>query len=496
VPVPESVAELVPESVPESVPELVPESVPELVPELVPESVPEFNGLEGIGFAIYLDMRLHLGRSATLLVGALALAGCSRAAKPTEPDLSTALRTAVEAKAPAFIVDNDEREHHLWREEQRFYKQNGYQLVWSDGKRPRGQIEGLVRALRAAGEDGLEPADYHVDELDAARQAKLTPQLAIDLDLRATYAYLRFGWDLSRGTVDPEDVDPNWHPEPRTVDLHNALQSGLGEQNIGQSLHKLAPASPQYLGLKHQLAQHRTRGDAEAVHQIVMNMERWRWLPDDLGPRYLIVNIPAFELNAIENGKSVLDMKVVTGKKGSPTPVLVDRMTSIVFSPYWNIPTDIVDKEILPKIEKDPSYLEKNNMEVDENGRYRQRPGPGNSLGQVKFLFPNHYNVYLHDTPAQALFERVERDFSHGCVRLDRPEELAKYVLRDQPEWTDAKIAEAMQSGVERAVSLKQPLPIYLVYFTAWEENGALQRVPDVYGHDRRQTAAEASNGQ
>jgi len=254
----------------------------------------------------------------------------------------------------------------------------------------------------------------------------------------------------------------------------------------------LAPHSPQYLGLKHQLALARQTQDAAAIEQIVMNMERWRWLPDDLGSRYILVNIPAFRLDAIENGKSVLDMKVVTGKKDSPTPVLADEMTTVVFSPYWNIPDDIVDKEIRPKVDQDPSYLEKNHIEVDEaTGRHRQLPGPGNSLGQVKFLFPNHYNVYLHDTPAQALFERVERDFSHGCVRLDRPADLAKYLLRDQPQWTEAKIAEAMAAGTEQSVALKQPIPIYLVYFTAWEEGGALKRVADVYGYDRRHVAAE-----
>jgi len=187
----------------------------------------------------------------------------------------------------------------------------------------------------------------------------------------------------------------------------------------------------------------------------------------------------------------VLEMKVVTGKKDSPTPVLADRMTTVVFSPYWNIPTDIVDKEITPKIEKDPEYLDKQHIEVDDRGRYRQLPGPGNSLGRVKFLFPNHFNVYLHDTPAQALFNRVERDFSHGCVRVDDPDALARYVLRDQPEWTAEKISAAMQSGTEQAVKLKSPLPIYLVYFTAWEEGGALKTVPDVYGLDRRHDAAK-----
>jgi len=439
-------------------------------------------------------MKLPVWFGALLLVPTFLAVGCGSYAKRTAPDISTALRTAVEAKAPSFPgTDEDERGHHLWREEQRFYKQNGYQLVWSDGRHPRGQMEQLVRALSSAGDDGLDPADYHVDELEAARKS-LTSELAVDVDLRATYAYLRYGRDLSLGTIDPEDVDPQWHAASRDADLHNALMSGLGENNIGQSLHNLAPASPQYLGLKHQLAQYRSRGDADGVHQIAMNMERWRWLPDDLGSRYLLVNIPAYRLDAIENGKSVLDMKVVTGKKDSPTPVLVDRMTTVVFSPYWNIPADIVEKEILPKVEKDPSYLEKNNIEAaDESGRYRQRPGPGNSLGQVKFMFPNHYNVYLHDTPSQALFNRVERDFSHGCVRLDRPDDLAKYVLRDQPEWTEVKIAEAMQSGTERSVSIKQPIPIYLVYFTAWDENGALQRVPDVYGLDRRHNAATAN---
>jgi murein L,D-transpeptidase YcbB/YkuD len=209
---------------------------------------------------------------------ALTTGGCSCASTPTPPDASAALREIVDAKRAAFAPEDGDRGHHVWREEQRFYKQHGYQ----------------------------------------------------------------------------------------------------------------------------------------------------RWLPDDLGPRYPLVNIPAFRLDAIENG----------------------------------IPQDIVQKEILPN----------NN-----------------------FLFPNHYNVYLHDTPAQALFNRVEREFSHGCVRLDEPMDLARYVLSDQAEWTDDKIAAAMQAGTERAVPLKQPLPICLGYFTAWKENGTLRTVPDVYSLDRRQaTAANA----
>ena len=439
-------------------------------------------------------MRTHTGRCVVALTLALASWNCSRSSSsapppPTPPDTSSALQKAITAKSATY-VDDGERGRHAWHEAQRFYKQNGYQLAWSDGKRPRGTLDGVIAAVRAADQDGLDAADYHVDELDAARRAALTPDTAVDLDLRATYTYLRYAADLSLGTIDPEDLNPEWHPATRTVYLRNALHAGLDQNNIGQSLAALAPHSAQYLGLKHQLSLARQKQDAAAVEQIAMNMERWRWLPEDLGSRYLLVNIPAFQLDAIENGKSVLEMKVVTGKKTSPTPILADRMTTVVFSPYWNIPQDIVKKEILPKIEKDPAYLDKNNMEADDKGNYRQRPGKGNSLGQVKFLFPNHYNVYLHDTPAQSLFERIERDFSHGCVRLDEPMKLAQYVLRDQPEWTDDKIAAAMQAGTERAVPMKTPLPIYLVYFTAWEENGALKTVPDVYGIDRRHAAA------
>ena len=442
-------------------------------------------------------MTFRTGRSVLLVLATLASWQCSRsnspsnsaAPPPTTLDTSSALQKAITAKSASF-VDEGDRARHSWHEAQRFYKQNGYQLAWSDGTHLRATMDGLISAVRAADEDGLDPADYHVDELDAARRAPLDADSAVALDLRATYTYLRYAADLRLGTIDPEDLNPEWHPAPRTLYERNALKEGLDSNNIGESLARIAPHAPQYLGLKHQLVLARQKQDPALVEQIAMNMERWRWLPDDLGSRYLLVNIPAFRLDAIENGKSVLDMKVVTGKKASPTPVLADRMTTVVFSPYWNIPQDIVHKEILPKVAKDPDYLAKNHMEADDKGNYRQLPGKGNSLGQVKFLFPNHFNVYLHDTPAQSLFERVERDFSHGCVRLDEPFRLAQYVLRDQPEWTDDKIKAAMAAGTEHSVALKQPLPIYLAYFTAWENNGALETVPDVYGIDRRHLAA------
>ncbi len=244
---------------------------------------------------------------------------------------------------------------------------------------------------------------------------------------------------------------------------------------------------------------------AARISEIELNMERWRWLPRDLGKRYVLVNIPAYRLDVWDNGRVPLSMPVVVGKKDSPTPIFADRMTYIVFSPYWNVPPDIARDETLPSMLKDPDFLERANMEiVDRAGtvvdasdvdiddysayRFRQRPGGSNALGLVKFMFPNQFNVYLHDTPADSLFERVGRSLSHGCVRVAEPEALAAYVLRDQPEWTTARIEEAMHAEEERTVKLASPLPVYLGYWTAEvSADGLLRFTNDVYGVDARQ---------
>jgi murein L,D-transpeptidase YcbB/YkuD len=199
-------------------------------------------------------------------------------------------------------------------------------------------------------------------------------------------------------------------------------------------------------------------------------------------------------------------MRVVVGKKDTPTPIFNDRMTHLVFSPYWNVPPDIAQHETLPAVLSDPGFLARANMEaLDESGtpidpasidltepsryRFRQRPGASNALGLVKFMFPNQFNVYLHDTPADSLFARVSRSFSHGCVRVESPTELAAYLLRDQPEWTPARIEEAMHAEQEKTVKLRTPVPVYLGYWTARvAADGVLHFRPDLYGVDARQS--------
>jgi L,D-transpeptidase YcbB len=243
------------------------------------------------------------------------------------------------------------------------------------------------------------------------------------------------------------------------------------------------------------------------IAQLELNMERWRWLPRDLGDRYILVNIPEMRLDVWDHGSVPVTMRVVVGKPDTQTPVFNDEMTYVVFAPFWNVPTDIAKKETLPSVLRDPGFLDRMNMEVvDAAGnevradsidpespgqyRFRQRPGTSNALGLVKFMFPNQFNVYLHDTPADSLFARASRSLSHGCVRLEQPEKLAEYVLRDQPEWTPERIAEAMHGGQERTVKLKEPIPVYLGYWTARVTPDRLvQFRRDVYGIDTRLTA-------
>jgi len=245
----------------------------------------------------------------------------------------------------------------------------------------------------------------------------------------------------------------------------------------------------------------------DRINQIALNLERWRWLPRELGDRYVLVNIPEYRLEVWDAGRVPLSMRVVVGKKDTPTPIFTDDMTYIVFAPYWNVPSDIVQKETLPSVMRDPAFLQRTNMEVlDKRGnvvepssvdldnpagyRFRQRPGSSNSLGLVKFMFPNSYNVYLHDTPADSLFARATRSFSHGCVRLEEPARLAEYVLADQPGWTAEKIDAAMHAPEEHSVKLRRALPVYLGYWTARvAADGILQFRDDLYGIDARQRA-------
>lgn len=222
------------------------------------------------------------------------------------------------------------------------------------------------------------------------------------------------------------------------------------------------------------------------ISQIMTNMERSRWLPDTVRGEYLAINIPEFKLHMYRDDSLLWDMKVVVGKAIHKTVIFSGALKNIVFSPYWNVPPGILKNEVLPGIRKDKNYLDRHHMEWN-GSNIRQKPGPWNSLGGVKFLFPNSYNIYLHDTPAKDLFDKSSRAFSHGCIRLAEPAKLAAWLLRDDPQWTPEKIQKAMHAGVEKWVSVKFPFRVFIVYFTAWvDSQGNLNFRNDIYDRDSR----------
>ena len=224
----------------------------------------------------------------------------------------------------------------------------------------------------------------------------------------------------------------------------------------------------------------------ERAKQIALNLERHRWLPRSLGARYVYVNVPSFRLDAYDSGRKVLSMKVVVGAEyqGRNTPVFSDTMETVVFRPYWNVTPDIQANEIAPKIASNPGYLDANDMEYYKDGgatRIRQRPGSKNSLGLVKFLFPNSFNIYLHDTPAKSLFAKTNRAASHGCIRLEHPDQLAQFVLG----WDAERVQSAMQSGPNNtSVRVPAKIPVYIVYFTAYARDGQVYFGDDIYSRD------------
>ncbi len=256
---------------------------------------------------------------------------------------------------------------------------------------------------------------------------------------------------------------------------------------------------------------------SERIRQVELNMERWRWLPDDFGARYILVNIPNFKMDVFEGDRRVLESKVVVGRLERQTPTFTADMTYLVLSPRWYVPRSIAVKDKLPQLRRNPQALARQNIRIfnsagqrvdpgsvdwsavstrNFNYQLRQEPGVRNALGGVKFMFPNPYNVYLHDTPSRELFNRNQRTFSSGCIRVSNPMELAEYLLKDDPKWSQAAIKKAAASGRERVVNLPETLPVYLLYWTAWvDEEGLAHFRDDIYKRDQLMARALYPDG-
>ncbi|MGB6948154.1 MAG: L,D-transpeptidase family protein [Methyloceanibacter sp.] len=265
--------------------------------------------------------------------------------------------------------------------------------------------------------------------------------------------------------------------------------------------------------------QHHAAASPARTRLILLNMERWRWLPHDLGQFYVTVNVPEFMLRVMGEGKPVHTARVVVGKPDKQTPVFSNEMQTIVFNPYWNMPNSIKTEEIRPYIREEGGWfggggwntavLQRHNLRINVGGRevdpsridwnridirslrIYQPPGPDNVLGNVKFLFPNKHDVYMHDTPQKFLFAKPVRAESHGCMRVQNPDQLALALLKQDQGWTSGRIASAIQNGYDQQIPLRQKIPVYITYFTLWvNADGSMSTFGDLYGHDARMAGA------
>jgi murein L,D-transpeptidase YcbB/YkuD len=309
---------------------------------------------------------------------------------------------------------------------------------------------------------------------DSATAAALHARLAAEFELNPTDAVRAVDTTFDAGWLDNRHMR-NPAADDHLSELIRELQRRYGLDPTG----RLNDATIGALNVS----------AADRAQQVGANLERHRWLPRELGSRYVYVNVPSFVLTAFDSGGTkALEMKVVVGEEfeGRITPVFSDSMEVVVFRPYWNVTPQIQREEIGPKVARDPGYLARNDMEYwNDNGvrRIRQRPGEKNSLGLVKFLFPNSFNIYLHDTPAKALFQQTDRAKSHGCIRLERPAELAEWVLG----WTPDRVQSMMHGQKNnQGVRIPQKIPVYIVYFTVYTRDGELHFGDDVYGRDEK----------
>lgn len=375
-------------------------------------------------------------------------------------------------------------------------------------------ITSYLERLAHSGEVGLDPEDFSYSKLRALRESRSTA-----LDKALDTSFRSYVWALSRGRVDPGWLGKGWErsnsgPPIDSTALLRLFRSGaqidyasLGPQHerfqrlVGAlALHRRLLAE----GVQSRLEPDRQGELARRIKQIELNLERWRWLPARLEPTYVEINIPSYELAVYDGGSVRLRMKVVVGKESWPSPILRSEITAIEVNPDWDVPHSIARQEILPAIRKDPGYLARHHMIVlDGSGkrvelrqgsselppggspyRFRQLPGPWGAMGPLKFLFASRYTVYLHGTPAQELFNKPSRPFSHGCIRIEDPLSLAELLLGEGPhsrEW----IQQEIKSGRSSLIRLPEPVPVYLNYWTAWvDEQSEIHFADDVYGGD------------
>jgi len=418
---------------------------------------------------------------------------------------------------------------------QTIYRSRAFSPLWARAGSLTSQASAIARLLQAAEEYGLQSQDYvsvpaSLPERPPAAQPTLKGarlERLADYDIRLTATLVRFLTDVHFGRVDPRRAGFDLQVARPSLDFDLLLEQLSSAEDARSVIATIEPQFYHYVLLEQALAryrllqrgrrssEHATAVYATRIRKIELTLERWRWLPAFDSPP-IIVNIPQFRLFAFrstaDRKAEIMQMDVIVGRTYPKlhTPVFAADLKYVIFRPYWDVPASITRTEMIPAMRARPDYLRAQHLEIIrgwgdsativdpspqaiqelEAGRLRlrQQPGPDNALGLVKFMLPNPYNVYLHATPAQRLFSRSRRAFSHGCIRVSDPVALAAYVLRDTPEgWTPGAVAKAMQASHSSRVDLAKPIRVMILYGTALAlEDGSTSFFPDIYGEDRK----------
>ena len=345
------------------------------------------------------------------------------------------------------------------------------------------QAQALLAYINRVGAEGLTPIDYDPMGLQAAMRSGDPMRMSA----AATERFNKLSSDLALGHV-RGDARVGWHIEDPDLDAkrqRQLLDYALYSNRLAESLNGLLPSHPQYGALRHALTV-AAPTDAAKVNRIRLNMDRWRWLPRDLGDKYIIVNVPAFHATLVENGVTRWKHRAIAGAIKTPTPQLSVLATGVILNPWWEVP-----KSISGEVAGKPGYVAVKGKDGKVQ-RWRQPPGPNNALGQLKFVMYNPYNIYLHDTNARSRFNSQVRALSHGCVRTEHVLDLATELLGDDGgEWTPEKIAETLASKKSKQANFVKPVPVHIVYFSAAAlTDGTIVNYTDLYKRDDQVIAA------
>ena len=472
--------------------------------------MPHFRILASLSLGASAALLSHLAFASPESAGNVSPAAAPEASLSREDML--AVREGKIADAIRGLIDSgldkivhDARQREALRQ---FYATRGFVPVWVRAGGPTERFHAAVERLKDADLDGLDASDYPTPEIVALGTE---PGKLARAELSLMASLMSYARDAQSGRVEPARISPNIAVAPPVPEPSHVLDTLANAGDVAGALDAFNPPHRGFQALRAKLKELRGstaqadrpgsgKGggpDAKTIDAIVSNMERWRWLPRELGASHVLVNVPDFSLDVVRGERSVFRTRIVVGKKETPSPIFSDEIETVQVNPTWHVPESIVHGRYLPALSRDPDALRRMGLIVsrtrDGDITVRQPPGPRNALGRLKVNFPNAFHVYLHDTPDKHLFKREQRAYSAGCMRVQDPAQFTAQVLAiglPEARYTAERLT-SMYGPSERWITLEQRIPVHIVYMNAYvADNGKLVVRPDVYGYDARVRSA------